>query len=157
MKTAFHLLMIAMLTLVAAGCSYSDPDIYYVEPIPGDSARLVVNTNLDSIDNAEVIDSLLFKYRAEIEGGELYAAQGKVEDQPLYIYYANYDPDTLSGPYILSDSFWIMQDLQAGPGISKLQFSIYYSSNTNSLADAVGLEAHVLNLEYTITLEGEAK
>ena len=149
--------MLVLLTLATAGCSYSDPDIYYVEPIPGDSAIVVVNTNLDSVDNAEVIDSLLFIFWAEIEGGELYAAQAKVEEQSLYIYYADYDPDTLTGPYVISDSFWIMQDLNVGPGISTLTFSIYYSSNTNSLADVFGLEANVLDLEYAITLEGELK
>lgn len=154
MKTAFQVLIIALLTLAVAGCSYTDSDIYYAEPIPGDSARVKVITNLDTIDNAEIIDSLLFKYSAEIEGGELYATQAKVDGQSLYLYYSNYDPDTLTGPYILSDSFWIMQDLQASPRINTLDFSIYYSSNTNSLADVIGVEAHVLELEYTITLEG---
>lgn len=154
MKTAFQVLIIALLTLAVAGCSYTDSDIYYAEPIPSDSARVKVITNLDTIDNAEIIDSLLFKYSAEIEGGELYATQAKVDGQSLYLYYSNYDPDTLTGPYILSDSFWIMQDLQASPRINTLDFSIYYSSNTNSLADVIGVEAHVLELEYTITLEG---
>ena len=157
MKTVFQVLFIALLTLAVAGCSYTDSDIYYAEPIPGDSARVEVITNLDTIDNAEIIDSLLFKYSAEIEGGELYATQAKIEGQSLYIFYTDYNPDTLTAPYILSDSFWIMQDMQMGPRKNTLEFSIYYSSNTNSLADVIGTEAHVLELEYAITMGGGTK
>lgn len=157
MKNFFNVLTAALFTLAATGCSYSDPDIYFADPIPGDSAIVVVSTNLDTMDRVVITDSLLFKYRAEITGGELYLTQARLEDQTLYLYVTDYDSDTIIGSYVLSDSFWIMQDLNLGTGINTLQFSIYYSSNTNSLADMMGVEASTLDLEYPIVLEGGDK
>jgi len=157
MKNIFQVLTAVLFTLAAAGCSYSDSDIYFVDPIPGDSATVVVSTNLDTMDRVVVTDSLLFKYRAEITGGELYATQAIVENLAIYLNVTDYDPDTIIGSYVLSDSFWIMQDLDVGTGINTLQFSIYYSSNTNSLADMIGVEASTLDLEYPIVLEGGDK
>ncbi len=157
MKNIFQILPAVLFTLAAAGCSYSDPDIYFVDPIPSDSATVVVSTNLDTMDRVVVTDSLLFKYRAEITGGELYFTQAIVEDLALYLYVTDYDPDTIIGSYVLSDSFWIMQDLDVETGINTLQFSIYYSSNTNSLADMMSVETSTLDLEYPIVLEGGDK
>lgn len=157
MKITFQVLLAALFTLTIYGCSYSDPGVYYVEPVPGDSVTVVMSSSLDTVDVAEISDSLLFTFRAEIEGGMFYAAKASVENQFIYEYYANYDPDTISGPYVLSDSFWIMQDHDVGAGISSMLFEIYHSANTNSLADIVRVEAGIFELEYDILLEGGDK
>lgn len=157
MKIAVQILVTTLLALVVSGCSYSDPNIYYVEPTPGDSVTVLVTTNLDTIEIAQINDSLLFTFRAEIEGGKLYAAEASVENQLIYTKYTEYDPDTISGPFVLTDSFWIMQDLDVGPGMSSMLLEIFHSANTNSLADKVGIEASTFELEYDIQLEGVDK
>jgi len=154
MKIAIQILLTAIYMLSISGCSYSDPDIFYVDPVPGDTVSVVLSTNLDTVDVAKITDSLLFIFRAEIEGGKFYVANASVGNELIYAYYSDYDPDTISGPYVFSDSFWIMQDLGVGPGMSSLLLEIYHSANTNSLADIVGVEAGVVKTEFDILLEG---
>jgi hypothetical protein len=157
MKIAVQILVTALLTLVVFGCSYTDPDIYYVEPIPGDSVTVVVTTNLDTVELAQINDSLLFTFRAEIEGGKFYAAQASVENQLIYANFTEYDSDTIIGPFVLTGSFWIKQDLDAGPGVSSMLLEIFHSANTNSLADVLGIEVDIFELEYAILVEGGDK
>jgi len=163
MKRANAIILISLvalatlITLLTPGCTYSDPSIYYANPIPGDSASLVVSTNLDDMDTAVIVDSLMFKYEAEIEGGELYFLEASISNILLYQYYPEYNPDTLTGPYILVDSFWIPGELVADTGLSSMLFSLYYSSNTNSLADKVHIEAAILDLEFDLMVEGGKK
>ena len=147
----------AMVMLAVAGCTYTDQEIYYVEPVPSDSAVIAVTTNLDTIEQVVITDSLMFRYRAEIEGGELYFAEASIGSLTLYQLATDYDPDTVTGPYITTDSFWIRSDIAPGTNLYSLQFSLYYSSNTNSLADQVGIEADILNLEFDLLLEGGDK
>jgi hypothetical protein len=146
--------LVAMVTLLTPGCSYSDPNIYYATPVPDDSARVVVFTNLDDIDTAVIVDSLMFKYEVEIEGGELYFLEASISNFLLYQYRPNYNPDTISGPYFLVDSFWVPEEVAADSGLSSLIFSLYYSSNTNSLGDKVHVEADILNLDFDLMVEG---
>lgn len=157
MKLDFQLLIITFLGLALSACTYTDDSIYYVEPIPGDSATVHVITNLDSIEQSVIADSLLFKYSVEIAGGELYFNEASINNLVLYQYATNYDPDTVIGPFVLTDSFWIQGDLPLGTGMNTLLFSVYYSSNTNSLADRVRREANILNLEFYMMLEGGNK
>ncbi len=147
----------AMVMLAVAGCTYTDQEIYYVEPVPSDSAVIAVTTNLDTIEQVVITDSLMFRYRAEIEGGELYFAEASIGSLILYQLATDYDPDTVTGPYITTDSFWIRSDIAPDTNLYSLQFSLYYSSNTNSLADQVGIEADILNLEFDLLLEGGDK
>jgi hypothetical protein len=163
MKRAKTIILISLVTLVALftlltpGCTYSDSKIYYATPVPGDSARVVVFTNLDDIDTTVIVDSLMFKYEAEIEGGELYFLEASISNILLYQNLPDYNPDTITGPYILVDSFWIPGEVVAETGLSSLLFSLYYSSNTNSLADKVHVEADILNLDFDLMMEGGAK
>ena len=145
------------LTMLMAGCTYSDSEYYYANPFPGDTATVTVSTNLDTIDVAVISDSLLFKFSAEIENGELYFANASISSLTLYQYLADYDPDTLTGPYVLTDSFWIRSDLAPDTEIYPLLLTIYYSSNTNSLGDRLGVEADVLNLDFNLLLQGGDK
>lgn len=151
------LALILLVTLLTPGCIYSDSKIYYATPVPDDSARVVVITNLDDIDTVLIIDSLMFKYEVEIEGGELYFLESSIRNILLYQYLPDYNPDTVTGPYILADSFLIPGEVVADTGISSMLFSLYYSSNTNSLADMVHIEADLLNLDFDLMMEGGYK
>lgn len=154
MKTATAILLTALLIMAIEGCSYSDPEIYYFDPIQGDSATVVLITNLDTLDEVVLTDSLMICYTAQIEGGKLYFIEASLESLLLYEYTSSYDPDTLTGPYVLKDSFWIPDNLPIPPGMISLLFSLYYSSNTNSLADLFEIEAHSSEFEFSINLGG---
>lgn len=153
MKGAIVSIIISAAMLLA-GCTYSNPDIYYVTPQAGDSASVVLSTNLDSLDPIIVSDSLLFKYSAEIEGGELYFLEASVSNITVYQRYTDYDPDTIPGPFVFSDSFWIYSAMAPDTAVYPMLFSTYYSSNTNSLADVLGVEANILDLEFKLLMEG---
>jgi hypothetical protein len=55
------------------------------------------------------------------------------------------------------DSFWIPVEVLAQTGLSSLIFTLYYSSNTNSLADKMQVEAAILSLDFDLMVEGENK
>jgi len=157
MKPFFQFFSAALLGVAMSACSFTDDQIYYVEPVPGDSAVVKVSTNLAPTDTSVIADSLLFIYDAEIEGGELYFTEASIDNLVLYQFATDYDPDTVNGPYALKDSFWIRGDLPLEAGINTLLFSVFYSSNTNSLADKVRREATILDLEFNVKLEGAKK
>jgi hypothetical protein len=152
MKTFPGLILIFLLVL--ASCSYSDPEMYYAEPVPGDSTSVVLTTSLDTVEDAVVIDSLLFSFRAEVEGGKLYFTEASMGNISLYQNDANYDPDTLTESYVLADSFWLSRLIPVPQGENSMFLTLYYSSNTNSLADKVGLEAFTIEEEYIINMGG---
>lgn len=157
MKSAIGFVLSSIIVLLLAGCTYSNSEIYYATPIPGDSATVVVNTNFDTQDTVVISDSLLFKYSTEIEGGELYFISASISSLTLYQFALDYNPDTINGPYVVTDSFWIWSDIAADTAIYPLLFSTYYSSNTNSLGDKIGVEAKTLNLNFDLLLEGGNK
>ena len=146
-----------ILAMFLASCSYTNSEIYYAYPVPYDSATVVLSTNLDTIDPVIVSDSLLFKYRTEIENGELYFTSASIGSAIIYQYAADYDPDTIIGPYVLRDSFWIWSDRATDTALYTLLFTVYYSSNTNSLSDELGYEADILNQEFDLLVEGGGK
>ena len=146
-----------ILAMFLAACSYSSSEVYYANPVPGDTATVMLSTNLDTIDIVVISDSLLFKYRAEIENGELYFTRASIGNTTLYQYATDYDPDTIIGSFVLTDSFWIWSSPATDIGLYSLLFTLYYSSNTNSLGDQLGVEADILNLEFELFVEGVGK
>lgn len=146
-----------ILAMFLAACSYSSSEVYYANPVPGDTATVMLSTNLDTIDPVVISDSLLFKYRAEIENGELYFTRASIGTTTLYQYATDYDPDTIIGSFVLTDSFWIWSSPATDIGLYSLLFTLYYSSNTNSLGDQLGVEADILNLEFELFVEGVGK
>ena len=92
--------------LWTAVCTYVNSGIYEVEPIPGDSTLISVTTNLDTLDQAVITDSILVSWEATIDLGELYYVEGILGSQVLvYELITDYDPDTLPHPYMIRDSF----------------------------------------------------
>lgn len=155
MSRPFSLLAFLLLFLVLASCIYSNNEVYVAEPQQSNPAVIDFRSNLDSISPLLIGDSLLFSYETTITGGELYFVDAFLEDQWLYDRDVEYDPDTLTGPFTLADSFWIQA---AGlPDQEQLELSVflYHSSNSNTLADLLGLEYNVSEHYYNLTQEGE--
>ncbi len=145
MKNRIFILTILGIVCLLNGCIYSDDGIYRVDPVADDPPLVLASTNLDSIENPVVIDSLEVVYDISIQNGELYLLDVILGNQPLY------DSDTTQG------SFWIYASDSEIPGIDTLRMNIYYSSNTNSLGDILAVEARDIDLRYAIDFKGSIK
>ena len=120
------------------GCTYSDYDHYQVEPIAGDPPLFTVTTNLDTVDLPVVKDSLKVMYEVAIQDGEFYFLEAAVGN------FLVYNSDSSQG------SFWLYPDDVPMPGMDTLGLLFYYSSNTNSLGDVLGIESLNTYLKYAI-------
>jgi hypothetical protein len=129
MKKSGYILFTVLLLFLLKACFYSDTDIYYVDPVPGDPPEISVSTNLDTLINPQVNDSLKVIYTAEVVGGEYYYVYASVHNILIY------ESDLAEG------SFWIQSSLADSSGVDTLLMQFYYSTNTNSLADLAGYDA----------------
>jgi len=145
------------LTAVLCGCIYTSNERYMVDPVPGDPAVVSATVNLDTVNVNPYSDSLLVTYEFSVDGGKLYYVQSLIETYSIYEFLTDYDPDTLNGPYVLADSFWLDVAVPPDSGIYTLYLDFYYSSNTNSLGDILGVEADVLTLQFMIDFKGESR
>jgi hypothetical protein len=130
------------LALLSA-CIYSDSDIYKVDPVADDPPVVSVVTNLDTLLNPRVNDSLEVIYELSIADGELYYVDAKVSDWTVH------SSDTTHG------SFWIYPTQSDETELDTLYMVFYYSSNTNTLADVAGYEALTTRLKYAIDFSKE--
>jgi len=188
MKIHSTVILLLSLALTMGACLYSNNGTYNVEPVPGDPATVSVTTNLDTLSDPTVTDTLDLdiRYKLQVENGKPYYVDCRVENSRVYemgIYYDSDDiyiaypdtviavtsdttlwvvepdtllafvRDTLSEVYMLGGLFLIPGDLPVSPGDNSLTMDFYYSANTNSLADVLGIEAESVELEYTITFE----
>ena len=188
MKIHPTVILLLSLALTMGACLYSNNGIYSVEPVPGDPATVSVTTNLDTLSDPTVSDTLDLdiRYKMQVENGRPYYVDCWVENLLVYqlgFYYDSDDiyiafpdtviavtsdttlwvvesdtllafvRDTLSKAYTLGGLFLIPGDLPVLPGDNSLTLGFYYSANTNSLADVLGIEAESVELEYTITFE----
>jgi len=135
----------ATLTALAllSACFYTDTEIYSVDPVADDPPEVSVVTNLDTLDNPKVNDSLEVIYEASIVDGELYFVDAVVSDQTIHF------SDTTHG------SFWIYPYQSEKTELDTLYMDFYYSSNTNTLADVTGYEALTTSLKYAIDFSEE--
>ncbi|MEA3461341.1 MAG: hypothetical protein U9R49_05640 [Bacteroidota bacterium] len=125
-------------------CFYSDSEMYQVEPVPGDPPLVAITTNLDTLNNPPVNDSLEVIYDVEISGGEFYYVYADVVNTTVF------ESDSTHG------SFWIHPALAESSGVDTLFMEFYYSSNSNSFADKVGYEAQVESHNFAIDFNLEA-
>ncbi|MEN8202923.1 MAG: hypothetical protein ABFS28_10030 [Bacteroidota bacterium] len=132
------ILFIPVIVSLISGCIYSDFGSHLVEPIADEPPVISATTNLDTMYNPVVSDSLKVIYDIDIRNGELYYLDASVSNFQVY------DSDTTQG------SFWLYPNDAQVPGIDTLKLKIYYSSNTNSLADVLGIEALNISLKYAI-------
>jgi len=148
--------IIPLLTAGFWGCIYSSNELYTVEPVPGVPPTVFATASLDTVDANPYTDSLMVSYEISVNGGELYYVESLIEQYSIYEYLPDYDPDTLHGPYVQADSFWLAVAVPPDSGIYTLYLDFYYSTNTNSLGDILGVEANVLTLEFLIDFKGES-
>ena len=142
MRKAVLFLVKVSLLFLAPSCFYSDPEIFEVEPLPGDPPVFSVSTNLDSLDHPPVNDSLELIYQVEISGGELYYVYAEIAGTPVF------ESDSTFG------LFWIYPGMADSTGVYTLSMDFYYSSNSNSLAARVGYEALVDHLQIPLDFNG---
>ena len=138
MKRNNSIFFIALLLSVLPACFYADSEMYEVEPIPGDPPLLTVSTNLDSLINPPVNDSLQVNYHVDISGGDFYYVYADVFETTIF------ESDSIDG------SFWINRSMADSTGVDTLYMEFYHSSNSNSLADRVGYEALVEYLKFAV-------
>lgn len=127
-----------LIACVVQSCIYNENDIYFNEIDISHLPVITIQLNLDSLDTPTVNDSLEVLFNISVEGGELYWTRFVISDS---IVYAN---DTAS------DRFWLTSGLVVGPGTYTLEMDAFYSSNTGSLADIIGIEALMKSKYYEI-------
>ncbi|MEN8156239.1 MAG: hypothetical protein ABFS10_04760 [Bacteroidota bacterium] len=150
-------IIILSLAIGMGACIYADSGIYTVDPVPGEKATVSVTTNMDTLVDPVLSDSLQVIYDFEIDNGELYYVESILEETRVYELLLNYDPDTIEGPFGLTDTFWIHRSVPVDSGLHSLSLRFYYSSNTNTMADLFRVEADELERAYPITVEGGVK
>lgn len=132
---------ISLVVLLLAGmhsCFYTDTSIYEAEPIAGDPPIVFISTNLDTMFVPPVNDSLEVLYEVEVIGGLFYYMYADLGPEPVF------ESDSSTG------SFWITPILADSIGVDTLIMEFYYSTNSNSLADKVGIEAQVKQLKFAV-------
>jgi hypothetical protein len=138
MGIRISILTTALFLLWLPACFYSDSEMYYVEPLAADPPVISVSTNLDSLFNPPVNDSLEVEYLVDISGGELYYVYAEIANSMVF------ESDSTRG------IFWVTPYMADSAGIDTLHMQFYYSSNTNSLADKLGYEALVKYLDFAL-------
>ena len=145
MKRSIYTLLAIVLLVLPQACFYSDSELYRVDPVPGDPPVCSMTTNLDTLYHPAVNDSLQVSYQVEIESGELYYLYAVIANTAVY------DSDTTHG------SFWIYPELATDSGVDTLFIDLYYSTNSNSLADQVGYEAILETVKFAVDFNLEDK
>ena len=102
-------------------------------------------SNLDTLFNPRVIDSLLVSFEVDVVNGEFYLLEALLSDGIVH------SSDTAFG------SFWIYPSQSDESGLDTLLFDIYHSSNSNTLADLTGWEARITKRKYAIDFSEEVK
>ena len=139
MRKLFPGLALISLCLLSA-CFFNDKEVYSVDPVAGERAELTVESNLDTLVNPPVGDSLEVSYSAEVSNGEFYFLDALVDQELIH------SSDSIQG------SFWVYPSYSAGVDTLFLEF--YISSNTNTLADRTGFEAALKVFKYAIDFGG---
>ena len=132
------ILFAALLLAGLPACFYNDAEMYNVEPVPSDPPVRSVITNLDTLYNPQVNDSLEVIYQVEVSGGEFYKVYADVASSTVF------ESDSTYG------SFWITSDMADSLGVDTLYMEFFYSSNSNSMADKLGYEVLLDYLKIAI-------
>ena len=125
-------------------CFFSDSETYYVDPIPGDPPQISVSTNLDTLYNPPVYDSLRVSYQVDISGGDFYYVYADIVNTTIF------ESDSIEG------TFWITGSMADSTGVDTLYMEFYYASNSNSLGDKTGFEALSEIMTYAVDFQLES-
>ncbi len=136
------IILLSGLAAALSSCIYSNYGDNFVVPDPGDPPTINAETNLDTMGwDIILTDSLEVTYSIQIDNGEVYQVLAFLSYLQLY------ESDSLNG------GFWIHDEMWEVAGVDTLTIYIYYSTNSNSLGDIVGVEANLLNLKFPILYE----
>lgn len=138
-----NLVSLTLTLSLLSACYFTDSDWYHVEPVAGDPPVVNVVTNLDTLNNPRVNDSLQVIYEVSIVNGELYYLDATVSDGTVHA------SDTTHG------SFWIYPSQSDATALDTLYMDLYHSSNSNTLADVTGYEASITSQKYAIDFSEE--
>lgn len=143
-KTFLVLAGYITLSLLSA-CTFTDDEFYRADPVADDPSVVSVLSNLDTLYQPKVNDSLLVIYEVSVENGEFYFMDALVSARTVH------SSDTSSG------SFWVYPSQSNETDLDTLYMDIYHSSNTNTLADRIGYEAATTRQNYIIDFSKEVK
>ena len=114
-----------------------------MNPVPGDPPLMTLTTSLDTLYHPPVNDSLQVNYLVDIQNGTFYYMYAVIANTTIY------DSDTSMG------SFWIYPELANDSGVDTLYIDLYYSTNSNSLADKIGYEAILETMKFAVNFNLE--
>jgi hypothetical protein len=142
MRKVSWILSLTALCLLSA-CYFNDSDWYKADPVAGDPPEVSVITNLDTLYNPRVNDSLQVIYEVSVVNGKFYFMEAMVSDGIVH------SSDSAYG------SFWVNHSQSNDTGLDTLYLDFYHSSNTNTLADVTGYEALITSQKYAIDFSEE--
>ena len=123
------ILALMFFILFTASCVYSENDLYFNYIIPGEPPTLSIITNLDTLNAPSVTDSLKVLYEISVDSGKFLWTRFLLEDSLIF------DSDTAKS------GFWLKSEMVNESGMYTLTMEAYYSTNSGSLADKMGIEA----------------
>jgi hypothetical protein len=129
MRKHIYIFLTGLFLAGIPSCIFTDSETYYVDPIPGDLPQILVSTNLDTLYNPPVKDSLQVSYLVNISGGDFYYVYADIVNKTIF------ESDSMEG------TFWITGSMAESAGVDTLYMEFYYASNSNSLGDKTGFEA----------------
>ena len=142
MRKASWALILTALSLLSA-CYFTDSEWYRADPVADDPPEVSVITNLDTLYNPRVNDSLQVIYEVSVVNGEFFFMEAMVSDWTVH------SSDSTYG------SFWVYHSQSNETGLDTLYLDFYHSSNTNTLADVTGYEASITSQKYAIDFSEE--
>ena len=142
MRKASWALILTALSLLSA-CYFTDSEWYRADPVADDPPEVSVITNLDTLYNPRVNDSLQVIYEVSVVNGEFFFMEAMVSDWTVH------SSDSTYG------SFWVYHSQSNETGLDTLYLDFYHSSNTNTLADVTGYEARITSQKYAIDFSEE--
>jgi len=143
-KAILVLISFTVLVLLSA-CSFTDTEFYRADPVADDPPVVSVLTNLDTLFNPKVNDSLQVIYEVSVVNGNFYFMEALVSSWTIH------SSDSAYG------SFWVYPSQSYETDLDTLYLDIYHSSNSNTLADRIGYEASITRQAYIIDLNKEVK
>jgi hypothetical protein len=133
-----EIITILLFILCTSSCTYTEDELYFNNVNPGEPPGISIFTNLDSIEVPSVYDSLLVLYEINVDSGDFIWTRFLLSDSLIF------DSDTSSS------GFWLKSDMANYFGKHTLTMEAYYSTNSGSLADIVGIEAFLETTIYDI-------
>lgn len=134
------LFVFAFLMVLTTSCFYVESEIYPTDIVSDYNPTITFSSNIDTINDLSVTDSLLFRYTVAIDTGTLYFSD---------LYLGNLQ---LMRSDTTSDSIWILPDYVAENGDYDLTLVSYFKSFSGSLADIMNAEFLSADTSWSINI-----